>query len=76
MHLAIEEIGRRFEEVVHKHNPRKHLHIHVIASRVRLEMKSAFTDVKDRIKVRLRVSPSLGLWVGWKSRLVAGSVAK
>eukprot|EP00904_Undaria_pinnatifida_P004883 jgi/Undpi1/1524/HiC_scaffold_11.g04914.m1 len=51
VHLAIEEIERRFQEVVHRHNPRKHLHIHVIASRVRLEMKSAFTDVKDRIKI-------------------------
>lgn len=53
MHLAIEEIERRFQEVMHRHSPRKHLHIHVIASRVRLEMKGAFTDVKERIKVRV-----------------------
>lgn len=51
MQLAIEEIERRFQEVMHRHSPRKHLHIHVMASRVRLEMKGAFTDVKDRIKV-------------------------
>lgn len=54
MHLAIEEIERRFQEVIHRHSPRKHIHVHVIASRVRLEMKSAFADVKDRIKVRGR----------------------
>lgn len=51
VHMAIEEIERRFQEVMHRHSPRKNLHIHVIASRVRLEMKGAFTDVKDRIKV-------------------------
>lgn len=50
VHMAIEEIERRFQEVMHRHSPRKNLHIHVIASRVRLEMKGAFTDVKDRIK--------------------------
>lgn len=51
VHLAIEEIERRFQEVMHRHSPMKHLHIHVIASRVRLEMKGAFADVKDQIKV-------------------------
>eukprot|EP00903_Cladosiphon_okamuranus_P006031 g5949.t1 len=50
VHLAIKEIERRFQEVIHRHSPRKHIHVHVIASRVRLEMKSAFADVKDRIK--------------------------
>lgn len=52
VHLAVEEIEQRFQEVIHRHSPRKHIHVHVIASRVRLEMKSAFSDVKDRIKVR------------------------
>lgn len=51
VHLAVEEIEQRFQEVIHRHSPRKHIHVHVIASRVRLEMKSAFSDVKDRIKV-------------------------
>lgn len=51
VHMAIEEIERRFQEVMQRHSPRKNLHIHVMASRVRLEMKGAFTDVKDRIKV-------------------------
>lgn len=52
VHQAVEEIERRFLDVIHRHSPRKNIHVHVIASRVRLEMKSAFSDVKDRIKVR------------------------
>ncbi|CAM9315474.1 unnamed protein product [Pylaiella littoralis] len=50
VHMAVEEIEQRFQDVIHRHSPRKHIHVHVIASRVRLEMKSAFSDVKDRIK--------------------------
>ena len=54
VHLAIEEIERRFRGVMQRHSPRKHLHMHVMAARVRLEMKSAFADVKERLKVRAR----------------------
>ncbi|CAB1118792.1 unnamed protein product [Ectocarpus sp. CCAP 1310/34] len=50
VHQAVAEIERRFLDVIHRHSPRKNIHVHVIASRVRLEMKSAFSDVKDRIK--------------------------
>ncbi|CAN0374881.1 unnamed protein product [Discosporangium mesarthrocarpum] len=37
--------------VMQMHCPRKQIHTHVVAARVRLDMKVAFTDVKDRIKV-------------------------
>lgn len=47
---ALDFIKKKFEETLHKHTPLKTLHTHVIAARVRLDMKLAFGEVKDTLK--------------------------
>lgn len=47
---AIEFIQQKFRDVVKKHTPHKNVHLHVIAARVRMDMKMAFGEVKDNLK--------------------------
>lgn len=47
---ALEFIKMKFNQVVEKHTPGKPLVIHVIAARVRRDMKMAFGEVKDQLK--------------------------
>jgi len=47
---AIEFISSKFKAVMAKFRPNYELNVHVIAARVRMDMKMAFADVKDQVK--------------------------
>jgi hypothetical protein len=47
---ALEHIKSKYTAVMQKHCPGKDLSIHIVAARVRMDMKIAFNDVKDEIK--------------------------
>jgi hypothetical protein len=47
---AIDFIAEQFKSITAKFRPNYELNIHVIAARVRMDMKSAFGEVKDLIK--------------------------
>ena len=47
---ALEFIQQKFRDVLHQHCPGKPLSIHIIAARVRRDMKMAFGEVKDNLK--------------------------
>jgi hypothetical protein len=50
MNSALQFIQQKFHDVVEQHTPGKQLPIHIIAARVRRDMKMAFGDVKDTLK--------------------------
>ncbi|CAM9299227.1 unnamed protein product [Phaeothamnion confervicola] len=50
VHAALDFITDKFRTALTKHAPRKNLHSHVVAARVRAEMKMAFGDVKDTVR--------------------------
>ncbi len=50
MNAALEFIQQKFRDVLHQHVPEKPLPIHIIAARVRRDMKLAFGEVKDNLK--------------------------
>lgn len=50
MNPALQFIEQQFRNVVEKHVPGKGLPIHVVAARVRRDMKLAFGEVKDTLK--------------------------
>ena len=50
MNPALEFIQQKFRDVLHQHVPGKALPIHIIAARVRRDMKMAFGEVKDNLK--------------------------
>lgn len=50
MNPALEFIQKKFRDVLHEHVPGKPLPIHIIAARVRRDMKMAFGEVKDNLK--------------------------
>jgi len=47
---ALDHIKSKYAAVMQKHCPGKELGIHIVAARVRMDMKIAFNDVKDEIK--------------------------
>lgn len=50
MNPALQFIEQQFRNVIEKHTPGKSLPIHVVAARVRRDMKMAFGEVKDTLK--------------------------
>lgn len=50
MNAALDFIQKKFRDVLHQHVPEKPLPIHIIAARVRRDMKMAFGEVKDNLK--------------------------
>jgi len=47
---AVQYIESKYREVLQKSVPGKEVSIHVVAARVRMDMKIAFADVKDSLK--------------------------
>jgi GTPase SAR1 family protein len=47
---AVEFIEKKYREVLQKSVPGKDVSIHIVAARVRMDMKIAFADVKDSLK--------------------------
>ncbi|GMI27527.1 hypothetical protein TeGR_g280, partial [Tetraparma gracilis] len=47
---ALDHIKSKYSAVMEKHCPGKNFPIHIVAARVRMDMKIAFNDVKDDIK--------------------------
>ena len=47
---AVQYIEKKYREVLHKSSPGKDVAIHIVAARVRMDMKIAFADVKDSLK--------------------------
>ena len=62
MKAAIEFITQQFATRLEKKTPSKRLHTHVVAARVRMDMKIAMADVKNAIianyQQQLAASPS------------------
>lgn len=50
MNPALQYIETQFKNIVERHTPGKPLPIHVVAARVRRDMKMAFGEVKDTLK--------------------------
>ena len=47
---AIDFISEKFKSILARFRPNYELNVHVIAARVRMDMKMAFGEVKDQIK--------------------------
>lgn len=47
---AVEYIKKKYEAIMAEHCPGKHVYIHVIAARLRMDMKVAFGEVKEELK--------------------------
>ena len=47
---ALEYIQQKYRDVMAMYCPNKPLHIQVIAARLRMDMKVAFSEVKDKMK--------------------------
>jgi hypothetical protein len=47
---AVEYIEQKYKEVLQASVPGKEVNIHILAARVRMDMKIAFADVKDTLK--------------------------
>jgi hypothetical protein len=54
---ALDYIKKKYETVMAEHCPGKPVYIHVIAARIRMDMKVAFGDVKEELK-KLYKSPA------------------
>ncbi|RYH19744.1 hypothetical protein EON65_25615 [archaeon] len=53
-------IEDQFRSVIERHTPGKGLPIHVVAARVRRDMKMAFGEVKDTLKKNFQTSGGAG----------------
>ena len=47
---ALDCIKKKYSDIMQKHCPGKDFPIHIVAARVRMDMKNAFGDVKEEIK--------------------------
>ena len=47
---ALEYIEKRYKEIMQEHVPGKTVYVHIIAARLRMDMKVAFGEVKEQLK--------------------------
>lgn len=56
MNAALQYIQKKFEQVLETHTPQKKTTIHVIAARVRRDIKLAFGEVKENLKKQYKIN--------------------
>mmetsp|Transcript_13742 Transcript_13742/g.14944 ORF Transcript_13742/g.14944 Transcript_13742/m.14944 type:complete len:389 (-) Transcript_13742:1361-2527(-) len=56
MNAALQYIQKKFEQVLETHTPHKKTTIHVIAARVRRDIKLAFGEVKENLKKQYKIN--------------------
>lgn len=53
VHAALDFLQTEYAQIMEEAVPGKELHAHVVAARVRMDMKVAWGDVKDQVRVRV-----------------------
>jgi hypothetical protein len=57
VHEALKYIEGKYKAIMEEHVPGKNVYVHVIAARLRLDMKIAFGEVREQLKKLYPVNP-------------------